>query len=52
MDKNKRLEAAFNYIHYNPVDATYVSHERDWIHSSARVYEDPPESRIKITRWY
>ena len=36
----KKIEQRVNYIHYNPVAARFVYHERDWINSSYCVYEE------------
>ncbi|WP_405376948.1 REP-associated tyrosine transposase [Nonlabens sp. Asnod3-A02] len=52
MDRVKKLEAAFNYIHYNPIEAGYVKEERHWIHSSASAYLDDGTSNVEITKWY
>ncbi|MFT5298574.1 MAG: REP element-mobilizing transposase RayT [Flavobacteriales bacterium] len=40
LDDNKKLMQRLNYIHYNPVDAGFVDHERDWLNSSYRGYEE------------
>lgn len=52
MDRMDKLEAVFNYIHYNPVAAGYVTGERSWKFSSARAYEDNGDSDVKITSWF
>jgi len=38
-DANKIIQRR-NYIHYNPVDAGFVFHEREWKNSSYGVYEE------------
>ncbi|MFT7158790.1 MAG: hypothetical protein ACI8Q1_003824 [Parvicella sp.] len=40
LDSFKKLEQRVTYIHYNPVAARFVYHERNWIHSSYCWYED------------
>lgn len=40
LDTKKKVEQRVNYIHYNPVAARFVYHERDWINSSYCVYEE------------
>ena len=48
------LEQRVNYIHYNPVDAGYVYHERDWVNSSYCMYEEDNNetSNVKVnTLW-
>ena len=40
LDTFKKIEQRVNYIHYNPVAARLVYHERDWINSSYVVYEE------------
>jgi len=40
LDTFKKIEQRVNYIHYNPVAARFVYHERDWINSSYCVYEE------------
>lgn len=40
LDTFKKIEQRVNYIHYNPVAARFVYHERDWINSSYAAYED------------
>ncbi|WP_213521861.1 transposase [Nonlabens sp.] len=52
MDRTEKLEATFNYIHYNPVAAGYVKNEQDWVHSSASAYLDNGACPIPITKWY
>ncbi|ARN79269.1 transposase [Nonlabens spongiae] len=52
MDRMEKLEATFNYIHYNPVAAGYVRNEQDWIHSSASAYMDDGSCPINLTKWY
>ncbi|MEX1002659.1 MAG: hypothetical protein WDZ35_11135 [Crocinitomicaceae bacterium] len=37
------------YIHYNPIDAGFVKHERDWINGSYPAYEEErPLMNVKI----
>ncbi len=52
MDRVEKLEATFNYIHYNPVAAGYVKNEQDWIHSSASAYLENDNCSVQITKWY
>lgn len=40
LDSYKKLEKRVHYIHYNPVAARFVYHERDWINSSYAAYEE------------
>ena len=40
LDSFKKIEQRVNYIHYNPVAARLVYHERDWINSSYAAYEE------------
>ena len=40
LDSFKKLEQRVHYIHYNPVAARFVYHERDWINSSYAAYEE------------
>jgi len=40
LDSVKKMEQRVNYIHYNPVAAGFVYHERDWINSSYCAYEE------------
>ena len=40
MDTYEKIEQRVSYIHYNPVDANLVYHERDWVHSSFAAYEE------------
>jgi len=40
LDTNKKRSDRLNYIHYNPIDAGFVKHERDWVNSSYLAYED------------
>ena len=40
LDTYTKIEQRVNYIHYNPVAARLVYHERDWINSSYCVYEE------------
>ena len=49
MDRTEKLEAAYNYIHYNPIAAGYVAHEQDWLASSARAYLDDSKCDVDIT---
>jgi REP element-mobilizing transposase RayT len=39
LDSFKKIEQRVNYVHYNPVAARFVYHERDWINSSYSAYE-------------
>jgi hypothetical protein len=34
------MEQRVNYIHYNPVEAQIVFHERDYVNSSYKNYEE------------
>jgi REP element-mobilizing transposase RayT len=52
MDRTKKLEAAINYVHYNPVEAGYVRHEWEWVNSSASFYADGMLCNVEITSWY
>lgn len=40
LDDNEKLMQRLNYIHYNPIDAGFVEHERNWLNSSFRAYEE------------
>jgi REP element-mobilizing transposase RayT len=40
LDSFKKIEQRVHYIHYNPVVARLVYHERDWINSSYVAYEE------------
>ena len=40
LDTFRKIEQRVNYIHYNPVAARFVYHERDWINSSYSFYEE------------
>ena len=40
LDDNKKIMQRLNYIHYNPIDGGFVEHERDWLNSSFRAYEE------------
>ena len=40
LDNYKKIEQRINYIHYNPVAAGFVYHERDWKNSSFSAYEE------------
>lgn len=40
LDNINKIEQRVNYIHYNPVSAEYVYHERDWKNSSYMAYEE------------
>ena len=39
LDTMEKIEQRVNYIHYNPVEAEIVFHERDYVNSSYRNYE-------------
>lgn len=52
MDRVKKLEATFNYIHYNPVEAGYVTKEEYWRNSSIHAYLGNGDCPVKITKWY
>lgn len=39
LDTLEKVEQRINYIHYNPVEAGIVFHERDYVNSSYRHYE-------------
>lgn len=51
LDTHKKWEQRVNYIHYNPVDAQFVYHERDWRNSSYAAYEEgnPEQTNVKVT---
>ena len=51
LDTYKKWEQRVNYIHYNPVDAQFVYHERDWRNSSYAAYEEGnlEQTNIKVT---
>ena len=51
LDTYKKWELRVNYIHYNPVDAQFVYHERDWKNSSYAAYEEGnlEQTNIKVT---
>ena len=40
LDTNKKRDQRVRYIHYNPIEAGFVHHERDWVNSSYLVYEE------------
>ena len=40
LDTLEKMEQRVNYIHYNPVEAEIVFHERDYVKSSYRNYEE------------
>ena len=40
LDTLEKIEQRVNYIHYNPVAAEIVFHERDYVNSSCRNYEE------------
>lgn len=40
LDDNLKLTQRLNYIHYNPIDAGFVNHERNWLNRSFRAYEE------------
>jgi REP element-mobilizing transposase RayT len=40
LDTYKKIEQRIQYIHYNPVAAGFVYHEKDWKNSSFSVYEE------------
>ena len=40
LDTLEKIEQRVNYIHYNPVEAEIVFHERDYVNSSYRNYEE------------
>jgi len=40
LDTLEKIEQRINYIHYNPVEAEIVFHERDFVNSSYRNYEE------------
>ena len=44
LDTLQKIEQRINYIHYNPVEAQIVFHERDYVNSSYRNYEE--ESKV------
>ncbi|MDD2674138.1 MAG: hypothetical protein PHF81_04605 [Flavobacterium sp.] len=39
-DTLEKIEQRVHYIHYNPVEAEIVFHERDYVNSSYRNYEE------------
>ena len=43
LDTNNKIQQRVEYIHYNPIDAGFVFHERDWVNSSYRKYENEKE---------
>lgn len=40
LDTYNKIEQRINYIHYNPVSAGFIFHERDWKNSSYSAYEE------------
>ncbi|MDI1305645.1 hypothetical protein [Flavobacterium sp. AED] len=40
LDTLEKIEQRVNYIHCNPVEAEIVIHERDYVNSSYRNYEE------------
>jgi REP element-mobilizing transposase RayT len=43
LDLPSKIVQRVEYIHANPVDAQIVHHERDYVNSSYRIYEDSKE---------
>ncbi len=48
LDTYIKIEQRVNYIHYNPVSARFVYHERDWLNSSYAAYEDGNRERPSV----
>lgn len=46
LDETQKLIQRLNYIHYNPIAAGFVEHERDWLNSSYRAYEDSNDLKL------
>jgi len=45
LDTNRKRDIRVRYIHYNPIEAGFVKHERDWVNSSYLAYE---EERVRL----
>jgi REP element-mobilizing transposase RayT len=53
LDLPNKITQRVDYIHKNPVDAQIVHHERDYVNSSYRVYEDENDKvYIKVVPLY
>lgn len=54
LDTPKKIMQRFEYIHYNPIHAGFVRHEREWLNSSYRVYEEDSNlnCNLKIDRLF
>lgn len=53
LDTPHKIQQRVEYIHKNPVDAQIVFHERDYVNSSYRMYEEPREvCYVKIRTLY
>ncbi|UKN01173.1 hypothetical protein K6119_15695 [Paracrocinitomix mangrovi] len=49
LDSNEKREQRLRYIHYNPIDAGSVQHEREWVNCSYLAYEeDKPLLNVKV----
>jgi REP element-mobilizing transposase RayT len=48
LDTFKKIEQRVNYIHYNPVAARFVYHERNWINSSYCSYEEGNREKCRV----
>lgn len=51
LDTYKKWGQRLNYLHYNPVAAQFVYHERDWKNSSYATYEEGNHTltNVKVT---
>ncbi|MET3731658.1 REP-associated tyrosine transposase [Moheibacter stercoris] len=51
LDNYKKIEQRIHYIHYNPIAAGFVYHERDWKNSSYSSYEEGNReiSNVKVS---
>ena len=49
-DTCNKCEQRVNYIHYNPVAAQFVYHQRDWKNSSHPACEegDPEQTNVRV----
>ncbi len=48
LDTNRKLQQRVEYIHYNPIDAGFVTHERDYVNSSYLAYEEGDSRSLNI----
>ena len=48
LDSGKKINQRLSYIHYNPVDAGFVLHERNWANSSYMAYEESDDCQLGV----